>query len=192
MKREGRSETPGGGSVCPAAHGGWLSTPARKLIQNPERILNGWIEPGQTAVDLGCGSGFFTLALAKRVGPAGRVIGVDLQEGMLAQAKLRAERSGLLDRITLHRCGATGIGLQETADFALAFYMVHEVPDVAVFLGQVRALVKPGGRFLLVEPVFHVTKGRFEKTVELARAAGFEPAARLRIAFSRSVLFRGA
>jgi ubiquinone/menaquinone biosynthesis C-methylase UbiE len=81
--------------VCPWWLADWLTSPLRRLIQNPERILTGLISPGQTVVDLGCGPGFFTVAMAKMVGDSGRVIAVDLQTEMLDMARRNAERAGL-------------------------------------------------------------------------------------------------
>lgn len=177
-------------SVCSAEHAGWLSTPVRRLITNPSRILRGLAQPGDTAVDLGCGPGFFTLPLAEMVGETGSVIAVDLQAAMLEQVKKRAERKGLMARIRLHHCAADSLDLSgEAADFALAFWMVHEVPDGPRFLREVAAGVEPGGRLLLVEPRGHVSATAFDETVAAAGAAGFRPLRRPRIAFSRATLF---
>ncbi len=77
---------PGGGGVCPAEHAGWLATPLRRLLQDPRRILDGLVAAGDTAIDFGCGPGFFTLPMAELVGPGGRVVAVDLQAGDARQA----------------------------------------------------------------------------------------------------------
>ena len=178
-------------SVCSAEHAGWLSTPVRRLITDPRRVLRGLAGPGDVVMDLGCGPGFFTLPLAEAVGDGGRVIAVDLQAAMLDRVRGHAARRGLLERIRLHQCGAGSLGLSDVApvDFALAFWMVHEVPDKDGFLREVFGIVKPGGRFLLVEPMGHVSKGRFAATVELAKQAGFVPVTEPRVGFSRAVLF---
>ena len=57
-----------------------MDNPIRRIIHSPDKILGGYIEPGQTVLDLGCGSGTFTIAMARMVGEAGRVIAVDLQD----------------------------------------------------------------------------------------------------------------
>jgi ubiquinone/menaquinone biosynthesis C-methylase UbiE len=175
--------------VCPAEHSGWLTSSARKLGNNPRRILKGLVSPDQTAVDLGSGPGFFSLPLAEMVGETGRVIAVDVQEEMLAKLRARAQKAGLAPRIQLHRARPDAIGLAERADFALAFYMVHEVPDKESFIREVYGIVKEGGRFLMVEPMGHVSKAQFAQTVELAKQAGFVPAGEPRVAFSRAILF---
>jgi ubiquinone/menaquinone biosynthesis C-methylase UbiE len=180
---------PGGGDVCSAEHAGWLSTPLRRLLHDPRSILDGLVAPGDTAIDFGCGPGFFTLPMAEMVGLEGRVVAVDLQAAMLDRLRLRAERAGLLARITLHRCEADTIGELPPADAALAFYMVHEVPDVARFLGEVSAALKPGGRFLLVEPRGHVSAAAFAATLDMAAAAGLRAVATPRVRMSRTTLF---
>ena len=180
---------PGGERVCPASHAGWLATSLRGLVQNPEAILRGLVRGGETAVDLGCGPGFFTLPLARMVGETGRVVAVDLQQEMLEKMRLRAERAGLLPRIKPQPCTADSLGYPGPADFVLAFYMVHEVPDVARFLGEVRGMLKERGRFLLVEPKFHVTAAKYRKTLDMAREAGFKELLEPKVFFSRATLF---
>jgi ubiquinone/menaquinone biosynthesis C-methylase UbiE len=175
--------------VCAAEHAGWLSTPMRKVINNPKRILRGLVGAGETVVDLGCGPGFFSLPLAHMVGDAGRVIAVDVQEAMLKKLTVRAEKAGLASRIRPHRSNADSIGTIEPADFVLAFYVLHEVPDKESFLRQVHDILKEGGRFLLVEPIGHVTKAEYRRTVETAHEAGLVSVSVPRIAFSRAALF---
>ena len=110
-----RSADPPAGNVCPW----WLcptfDNPLRRLIHNPDRILAGLVRAGETALDIGCGMGYFSIPLARLVGPGGKVICVDLQEQMLAGVRRRAERSGVADRIRLHRAGPNGLGMDETA-----------------------------------------------------------------------------
>jgi ubiquinone/menaquinone biosynthesis C-methylase UbiE len=180
-------------SVCPAEDAGWLSTPLRRLITHPGRILGDLVGPGDTAVDLGCGPGFFTLPLAEMVGHEGSVIAVDLQQAMLDKLRARAERKGLTSRIRLHRCEPGSLGLDgERADFALAFWMVHEVPDQWGFFRETHELLRSGARLLLVEPKGHVVRTAFAHTLEAAEAAGFHPGGRPRVIFSYSALLERA
>ena len=67
--------------------------------------------------------------------------------------------------------------------------MVHEVPDRDAFLREVHGLLKPGGKYLIVEPKFHVSREAFEDTVEDAKKAGFRPVSFPRILGGRSALF---
>lgn len=176
--------------VCPW----WLvwtfDNPLRRMVHDPELLLGELVRPGDTAVDVGCGSGYFTVPLARMVGPEGRVLAVDLQEEMLAGVRRRAERAGVGERIRLHRCAPERLGVEGPADLVLAFWMVHEVPDRPRFLDQLAALLRPGGRLLLAEPVLHVSGREVERSVALALAAGLLLESRPRIAFSRSALLR--
>jgi len=110
----------------------------RTLLQSPKRIFGGYINPGDIVLDIGCGPGFFTRAMARMVGENGRVIAVDLQEEMLEKLRARAEKEGLLRRIRTVKASKESLNLagQDPAVFALAFYVVHEVPDKARLFGN--------------------------------------------------------
>jgi ubiquinone/menaquinone biosynthesis C-methylase UbiE len=181
--------TPDPTHLCPAAHSGWLTFSGRRWIQDPKRILRGLIEPGDLAIDLGCGPGFFTLPMAEMVGESGRVFAVDVQEGMLTRARVRAEQAGLATRIEFVLSEPEGPPPLGPADFALALWVLHEVPNKPEFLSRLRGCLKEGARFLLVEPKYHVTRGRFLATADLVRASGFAEVAEPRVAMSRAVLF---
>ena len=126
----------------------------------------------------GCGMGYFTLPLARMVGPKGRVVAVEIQPKMLSVLERRAEKAGLLDRIELRRIGPEGLGVEDLSgevDFAAAIHMVHEVPDQASFFTDVRKALKPGGKLLVIEPKGHVSQDQFEQTVAAAEKIGFKP-----------------
>ena len=71
------------------------------LIQNPKKIMGAYVKPGDVVVDLGCGGGFFSVALAEMVGENGRVIAADLQKEMLDITRNFAAKKHVLERITL-------------------------------------------------------------------------------------------
>jgi ubiquinone/menaquinone biosynthesis C-methylase UbiE len=174
--------------VCPW----WLcysfDNPLRRIFHDPQRLLAPYLKPGMTAVDIGCGMGYFTLGMARLAGPGGKVIAVDLQERMLAAMESRARRAGLAGRIVLHRCRPDALGVGEPADFALAFWMAHEVPDKPRFFREIIALLRPAGRLLLVEPKYHVTKKSLERTIAACREAGFSVLETPAVSLSRAVL----
>ena len=174
--------------VCPWWFCYSFDNPLRRLIHDPERLFEPYVKTGVTAVDIGCGMGYFTLGLAKLVGPGGKVVAVDLQEEMLAALGRRARKAGLADRIVLHRCRSDRLGVEEPADFVLAFWMTHEVPDKPRFFGEIFSLLKTDGRLLLVEPKLHVTRSSFGRTMEVCRAAGFRLLSEPTLALSRAVL----
>jgi ubiquinone/menaquinone biosynthesis C-methylase UbiE len=99
-------------------------------------------------LDLGCGPGVFSIAMAEMVGGEGKVISVDIQDEMLQMLRQKIEHTELGSRIQIHKSSPDKIGISERADFALAFYMVHEVPDIKRFLGEVAMILKPQGKDL--------------------------------------------
>ena len=125
-------------------------------------------------MDVGPGMGYFTIPIAKLVGPSGKVIAADLQRHMLDAIYRRAVRAGVQDRIILHQTKADEIGLTEPVDFCLAFWMVHEVRDRKRFLSQIASILKPGGTMLVAEPKLHVSKVNFTATLNLAQEVGFQ------------------
>jgi SAM-dependent methyltransferase len=86
--------------VCPWWMGYLLANPVRRLWHKPEVILAPWIKAEMVVLDMGCGMGFFSVPMARMVGPGGRVISVDLQPKMLAGLMRRAERAKVAKRIT--------------------------------------------------------------------------------------------
>ena len=179
--------------VAELAYLWWLhytfDNPIRRLFHKPEQILGGLVQPGQTVLDLGCGMGYFSIPMARLVGPGGRVIAVDVQEKVLNVARRRAARAGVLERIRFHRCRPDDVGIFDAVDFVLAFWMVHEAADPARLLCQVRQVLKPEGRFLMAEPKVHVRAVQFEHSVKLAALAGLQAVAQVPVALSRAALF---
>ena len=69
--------------ICPWWIGYILASPLRRLLQNPRKILDPHVKPGMIMLDVGCGMGYFSLAMAETVGPEGKVVCVDLQPKMI-------------------------------------------------------------------------------------------------------------
>jgi ubiquinone/menaquinone biosynthesis C-methylase UbiE len=179
--------------VCPWWIGYFLLSPLRRILQDPNRILGPYIREGMTVLEIGPGMGFFSLPLARLVGKSGRIICVDVQERMLTKLKKRSEKSRLLDRITTILTEGNSLHIEEyegQIDFALAFAVVHEVPDRARMFAEVYRSLKPASRLLISEPKAHVTREDFQTTVETANARGFKEEAPLDIRKNYSVLLR--
>ena len=179
------------GRICPWWLGYALASPLRRLVHDPRDILSPLVAEGMTVVEPGPGMGFFTLELARLVGPRGRVVAIDVQPRMLAALRKRAGRAGLVDRIELRTPKDRRMGVEDLAgavDFVLAFAVVHELPDLAGFFAESHRILKAGGRMLVSEPVAHVTEAAFAATTELAEKAGFLVESRPAIRRSRSVV----
>jgi ubiquinone/menaquinone biosynthesis C-methylase UbiE len=126
--------------------------------------------------------------MAEMVGEKGRVISVDIQEEMLQMLTDKSERAGLKSRIVPLKAQSDKIGISEMVNFALAFYMIHEVPDKRSFLSEVASHLKTDGRFLIVEPKFHVSKTDFDSTLKVAQSTGLKQISEPKILFSRAAL----
>jgi len=176
--------------VCPVERAGILESRIRKFLQNPHKILAPYVKEGMTVLDIGCGPGFFSIEIADLVGESGMVISADLQQGMLDKLEKKIKGTLLEKIIRLHKCGETSIGVTEKIDFALAFYMVHEVPDKKAFFGEIFSILNDGGQFLVVEPAFHVSKNDFEKMLDIAMGKGFEVTGTPKMFLNRMVLLK--
>jgi ubiquinone/menaquinone biosynthesis C-methylase UbiE len=181
-------ESNGRNKVCSVERAGALDIRLRKLIHNPGKMLKPFIKEGMAVMDLGCGPGFFTIEMARMVGKNGKVTAVDLQDGMLDIVRKKVTNTNLENIVEFHNCSNNKIGLSKTFDFILVFYMLHEVPDQLAFLQEVLSLSIPGGKVLIVEPKFHVTKNDFEKAKETMKMIGYIVIEEPKIFLSRSVL----
>ncbi|MGI5862086.1 MAG: SAM-dependent methyltransferase [Myxococcales bacterium] len=171
----------------------WLAytfdQPLRRLVQNPERLLGPWLRPGMTALDVGCGMGFFSIPMARLASPGGRVVSVDLQPQMLEVLMRRARRAGVADAIRPRLASRDSLNVEERIDFALAMWMVHEVEDRGRLFAQLAASLAPDGRLLVAEPKVHVTKRAFEESLRIAEEQGLAVVGRPRVGLSRAALF---
>ncbi|HQU16797.1 MAG: methyltransferase [Chromatiales bacterium 21-64-14] len=119
------------------------------LWPDPDGVVRALgIEPGMTVVDLCCGDGYFTAAIARRIG-AGRVLGFDIDPVLLEQAK--AACRGLVncawimgDARELSRL------VEDRVDYVLIANTFHGVPEQTAFAREVVAVLKPEGRFAIV------------------------------------------
>jgi len=180
--------------VCPWWLGYLLASPIRQWLSgNPKKILEPYVQTGMTVFEPGPGMGFFTLELARLVGPSGRVIAVDVQPKMIAGLKRRAARAGLQDRIDVRQATADSLGVSDRVgkvDFTLAFAVVHEMPSASQFFSQAALVSKAAATLLFAEPSGHVKPDKFEAELEDAVKAGFAIEERLSIRRSQAVLLR--
>ncbi len=179
-----------GPHICPHQFAVFLDNWLRRLIQHPRKIVGPYIKPGDTVIDMGCGPGYFTIDMAKMVGSHGRVIAVDIQEKMLERVRKKAQRHGVAQQIDYLLIGAQESGLSRQADFILAFYMIHETPDVQQSLKTFRRLLKENGIILAVEPKMHVKQPAFENMLFEAEKVGLTAIEFPKYMGSRSVVFK--
>lgn len=178
--------------TCPVWVGRLLASPLRRLVEDPREILGRYVSPGATVVDVGSAMGFYSLELARLVGPRGRVVSLDIQQEMLDGLVKRARRKGLDAVIEPRLCTQDGLGIGDLtgiAELVAAFNVVHETARPTRFLGECAAALRPGGRLLVVEPKGHVTDVGFADTVSIVRSTGLDPAPAPAVWRSRTALF---
>jgi ubiquinone/menaquinone biosynthesis C-methylase UbiE len=178
--------------VCPWRCGSALATPLRKCINNPHKILKPYLSDGMTAMDIGSGLGFFTIPMSHMAGSQGKVIAVDLQPEMLTGLGKKAISAGCKN-ITTHLCAFDSLKIGQwngTVDFALIFWMLHEVPDAERLIKEIHSALSPDGKLLFAEPVVHVGRDKFIQSLNMITRHGFTLIDRPRAGLSRAAVLQ--
>lgn len=136
----------------PATLAGSLDDPARLEWLPPARVIAALdIQTGETAADVGAGTGYFTLPLAQAVGPQGKVYAIDGQSEMLALLgkKLDAHALGNIERV---HAEANRTGLPAAScDLWLLANLWHEIDDCSAVVREARRALKPGGIIAILD-----------------------------------------
>jgi len=163
--------------ICPPWVGKLMVSSLRKMYHNPKAILNEFIQPGYQVVEVGPGMGFFSLPMAKLCGIDGKVYCVDIQQDMLTALDKRAQKANVNQQIITHLSSSESLGLSQFKnhfDFGLLFAVVHEIPNKELLFQELAHVIKPKSKILFAEPKGHVTIEHWNKSLKLAKLAGFE------------------
>ncbi len=127
-----------------------LDDPKRFLFESPDAILSEvGVDSGQVVADIGCGTGFFTLPLAKLVGKQGKVYALDTSPTMIRELRKRTKN---LKQVKPIHSQENRFPLEDRSlDFALLVNMIHELENWRLFLKEVRRILKPGGKICVVD-----------------------------------------
>ncbi|MCR4284183.1 MAG: class I SAM-dependent methyltransferase [Parcubacteria group bacterium] len=125
------------------------------MFLNPEQIIKRLdINPGIIAVDFGCGTGHWSVALAKQVGDIGKVYALDIQKEMLEATKSRAEALGLLNvevvRGDLDEENGSNLS-SGIADFVLLSNILFQADKREVMVKEASRVLKSGGEVAIIE-----------------------------------------
>ena len=111
---------------------------------NPQAVAA--MEPGETVLDLGSGAGFDCFLAARKVGPAGRVIGVDMTDAMLEKARANAEKAGLAN-VEFRKGEIEALPVEDdSVDVVISNCVLNLVPDKDRAFREIHRVLKPGGR----------------------------------------------
>jgi ubiquinone/menaquinone biosynthesis C-methylase UbiE len=130
----------------------WLTRESRQREEDCETLLKALdLKPGMTVCDLGCGNGFYTLELAKRVGDNGTVYAVDIQQEMLHLLDERAKQAKVANIKPVLGSVIDPRLPDESLDLILLVDVYHEFSHPEQMLQAMRKALKPAGRIALVE-----------------------------------------
>lgn len=130
----------------------WLTRPERDAEEDATRLHEALaLQPGQTACDVGAGSGYHTIRLARAVGPTGRVLAVDLQPKMLELLRERVAAAGLANVEAIEATDRDPRLPDGACDLVLLVDVYHELAWPEPMLAAFRRALAPGGRLALVE-----------------------------------------
>lgn len=140
------------GQILPHQHSGILLMESRVELEQPAKILQFMgLKDGDIVADIGCGNGFFTLRLAKEVGPRGIVFAEDVQQGMLDQLIERQKEANISN--VYHILGQYEDPMlpQGKIDWILLVDAYHEFSNPEPMLARMKESLAPGGRIALLE-----------------------------------------
>lgn len=130
----------------------WLVSLGRERYFRDRTLDLAHLKPGESVLDVGCGTGTLAIAAKRRVGAQGSVRGIDASPEMIARAKKKASNAGI--DVLFQNGLAEGLPLPAgQLDAVLATMMLHHLPrkprqQCAL---EIRRVLKPGGRVLAVD-----------------------------------------
>jgi ubiquinone/menaquinone biosynthesis C-methylase UbiE len=187
-----RAQRPQHGKLFPPENLQQLEIPDRDVWQRPDHIMDALgIAEGSTVADLGAGSGWFTIRLARRVRPTGKVFAEDIQPEMIEVIKRRVARENLQRSVEFKLGTAEDLRLPEnTLDAALIVDAYHEMDQPVQLLRSAARALKNDGRIGIVE--FTKTGGGpgppIEERVDPERVIREASAAGLRLVAQPNIL----
>lgn len=127
-----------------------LYSEERKALLPPKTIIEYLnLDKDDTIADLGAGNGYFTLPLAAKT--KNQVFAVDIEPKMLALLKVLAEKEGLANIGYIESDLEHILLKDQSVDKVMAAFVIHEMPDPVKALREIKRILKPDGRFLLIE-----------------------------------------
>lgn len=129
----------------------WLDNPKRLKYNNPEKLLRGsGIQPGQTVLEIGCGSGFFTIPAAKIIGDKGKLYSIDIHPVAIEETQKKVDELSL-ENVIVKKDDAMKSSFQDTMFDLVLLYGVVPAPVISMkdISKEICRVLKPGGTYAI-------------------------------------------
>jgi SAM-dependent methyltransferase len=138
-------------SPCPYSLAAAFEAPGRRLVAGAEQVLGAFgVREGETVLEIGPGTGFYSMEAARRVGARGQLVCLDIQPEMLHHTKRRLRTCGLEAEFV--QADARSLPLRPSSvDHVFLIGVLGEIPDRTAALAEMRRVLRPGGRLSVSE-----------------------------------------
>lgn len=162
---------------APAFIGRFLDSDFRRRMQPPALLVErSGVQKGMSILEIGCGSGAYTPAVARAAGDSGQVYALDIQEGMLRQIQLKLQRADHEDITNLQMVQGSASLLpfeKESLDLVYMVTVFQEIPNKAGTLKEIRRVLKRRGILAITELLPDPDYPWVTTTVSMGKAGGF-------------------
>ncbi len=167
------------GRPYPALLAAVLDNPYTDALAAVSKLVDrAGVVAGMRVLDAGCGPGRLTIPLARRVGPSGEVVALDVQEGMLDRVRRKATKHGMNNVRTILAALASDVpalrAQREAFDRVLLVTVLGEIPDRHGALRSLRETLKPGGILSITEMILDPDYQPRHRVRRLAEEAGVQ------------------
>ncbi len=154
---------------------GLLDLPLRRQYLDPGEVLGMYgVNSGMRLLDAGCGTGLFTVEMARMLGDQGQVHAVDVQPAMIERTRTRVAAAGVDHLVQLHQCGIYDLPFEDdTIDLAIMISTLGEVADKPAALSELRRILLPRARLAVTEEMLFTSYQLAGSSRRWVEEAGF-------------------
>lgn len=170
-----------------------IDNPLRRRAQPPDEMARRHgLEPGMRVLEIGPGSGRYTVAAARRVGPTGKVIAVDIEPKMIERLNRRVEAEGVAN-VEGRVANVYALPFDDASfDAAYLITVIGEIPEPVRAMREFHRVLKPGGALAFSEALMDPDYPLARTLMRMAESAGFRLRNRIGGWFAYTLVFEKA